>query len=251
MTMAPPRHDLSHGRPDSAELLIKEARRQMMLRRLRLILVATLGLIVVLVVAVMIGRNTAPAAKTASQTNQVVAAPCLASQLRLGDAGSDVATGHWTQLFEMTNVSEHVCSLKGFPRVALVTAAGPDRSLVVTHVKAVSSIYIGDSLKGPVPTANLSARGGRASFWIAGADMALGYQPPSACSFASEVLVQPPGSGSSLVYRVEKIPFTWCENMIQVTPVLAGRSGSIPAEPLCIYALHGASVAYCKHPVRF
>jgi hypothetical protein len=251
MTMAPPRRDLSHGGPDAAELLIKEARRQMMLRRLRLGVMATFGLIAILVLAVMIERNTAPAEKTASQSTNVGVAPCLASQLRLGDAGSDVATGHWTQLFEMTNVSEHSCSLKGYPRVTLLTTAGLDASLVVTHVKAESSIYIGDSLKGPVPIANLSARGGRASFWIAGADMALGYQPPSACSFASEVLVQPPGTEFSLAYRVGEIPFTWCENTIQVTPVLAGRSGSIPAEPLCIYALHGASTSYCKHPVRF
>jgi hypothetical protein len=253
MTLSPPRHDVSQDPPDSAQLLIKEARRQMMLRRLRLIVVAIIGLIVVLVFAVMIGRSTAPTAKTTatSRSTHVAVAPCMASQLRLGDLGSDVATGHWTQLFEMTNVSEHACSLKGYPGVTLLTAAGPDATLRVTHIKAESSIYIGDSLKGPVPTATLSARGGRASFWIAGSDMPLGYQPPSACGFATEVLVKPPGTDFSLKYRVGRIPFTWCENTIQATPVLAGRSGSIPVEPLCIYTLHGASASYCKHPVRF
>jgi Protein of unknown function (DUF4232) len=253
VTMSPPRQHVTQISPESTELLIKEARRQMVLRRLRVLSMAIVVLLAVLVGGVILGRGTNSPAKTGpgSRSTQFVAVPCAIAQLRLADRGSDVATGHWTQLFQFTNVSGHACSLAGYPKITLKTATGLDSSLAVTDVKSDALEYIGDSRRGALPPAELSARGGRASFWIAGSDMPLGYQPPSACDFASEVLVTPPGTRSALDHRVGRIPFTWCENSLQVTPVLSGQSGSIPAEPLCMYALAGPSAMSCTGRVRF
>ena len=235
--------------PDATELLIKEARRQTLRRRLRLVSVALVVLVVGLAAALMIGRSSpSPVSRTKSKfpSTQVVAAPCSASALTLIDRGSDVGMGSWIQLFQFTNVSDHACSMTGYPRVSLETAKGIDRSLVVTHVKSEAVRFIGDSHKGPVPLANLAAHGGRASFWIAGSDTPMIYQPPSSCGFASEVLVTPPSADVALVHHVGRVPFTWCENSIQVTPVLSGQSGSVPAEPLCIYDFVGPTTKVCK-----
>lgn len=251
--MSPPRHHVAPIGPESTELLIREARRQMVLRRFRILSMAIVVVLAVLVGGVIFGRGTNSPVKTSpgSRSTQFVALPCAIEQLRLADRGSDVATGHWTQLFQFINVSVHACSLAGYPKITLKTATGLDSSLAVTDAKSIAFEYIGDSKRGGIPPAELSAHGGRASFWIAGSDMPLGYQPPSACEFATQVLVTPPGTHSALDHRVGRIPFTWCENSLQVTPVLSGQSGSIPAEPLCMYALEGASATLCTGRVRF
>src|SRR5580692_256004 len=122
--MSPPRQHVTQISPESTELLIKEARRQMVLRRLRVLSMAIVVLLAVLVGGVILGRGTNSPAKTGpgSRSTQFVAVPCATEQLRLADRGSDVATGHWTQLFQFTNVSGHACSLAGYPKITLKTA---------------------------------------------------------------------------------------------------------------------------------
>jgi hypothetical protein len=254
MTISPPRNSALQEFPDSAELLIKEARRQTLRRRVRFFSVALVVVVASVASAVVFIRSSpAPKTKTTSPSTQIVAAPCAASALSLADRGSDVATGHWTQLFQLINESDHACSLTGYPKIALETAQGPDTTAVITDIKSQASIYIGDPLKGAVPSAELAAHGGRASFWIGGSDAQVRNQPSSSCRFASEVLVTPPGAGTALIHRVgnlAKAPFVWCENSIYVTPVLSGQSGSIPGEPLCIYSLLGPTTKPCKGPTR-
>jgi hypothetical protein len=250
MTMTPVEETIPAASPHTADLLIKEARQQARWRRLRRIQLALVILVVVVATAITIDRSSpAPVAKTKSSigSTQVVAAPCSASALRVTDRGSDVGMGSWIQLFQFTNVSAHACSMTGYPKITLETAKGVDTTLKVSDVKGDSIRHIGDTHKGPLPIANLSARGGRSSFWIAGSDTTVRNQPPSSCGFASEVLVTPPGAFAALVHHVGgDRPFTWCENSIQVTPVLSGQSGSIPAEPLCIYDLIGPTTMICK-----
>ncbi len=60
MTLSPTRSDLTRETPDSAELLIKEARRAKRLRRLRIVVTAFAALIVVTVISVMWTANTTP-----------------------------------------------------------------------------------------------------------------------------------------------------------------------------------------------
>jgi hypothetical protein len=78
-----------------------------------------------------------------------------------------------------------------------------------------------------------------ASFWIAGSDTPAYNQP--GCKMATNVLVSLPMVREALRYDVTSIPFNVCEDQIDVTPILQGRSGSIPLEPLSYFDLQGAS----------
>jgi hypothetical protein len=251
MTMTPVKEVPHAETPGATELLIREARRQAMRRRIRLTVCALVVLVVFLAASILIDRSgPSPISKTGSKTpsTQVVAAPCSASALRDTDRGSDVGMGSWIQLFQLTNVSAHACSMTGYPRVTLETAKGIDTSLKVTDFKGDGVRHIGDTRKGPLPIVNLAAHGGQSSFWIEGDDVTVRNEPPSTCGFASEVLVTPPGADTALIHHVGEVrPFAWCQNMIEVTPVLSGQSGSIPAEPLCIYDFIGPTTMICKN----
>jgi hypothetical protein len=172
-------------------------------------------------------------------TNEDSSQLCAASNLRLTDRGTDVGGGSWIQLFQVTNLGNQSCSLRGYPKISLEPSQGAFHSLVVVSIKYEASRKIGDSRKGRVPTSILSAHGGMASFWIAGSDTPAYNQP--GCKMATSVLVSLPTVREALRYDVTSIPFNVCEDQVDVTPILQGRSGSIPLEPLSYFDLQGAS----------
>ena len=167
--------------------------------------------------------------------------PCTESHLRLTDRGTDVGAGSWFQLFQVTNDGNQSCSLKGYPRITLKPSQGAIQSLVVISIKYEAARKIGDSQSGPVPTSTLAAHGGMVSFWIAGSDTPAANQP--GCKMATDVLVRLPAVREALQYHVTKIPFNVCEDAIDVTPILPGRSGSVPAEPLSYFDLQRPSIS--------
>jgi len=240
MTLAPVREVSSQVLPDPTELLIKEAHQRARRRRLRwtslfIVLAVTASLLVVSGVGRSKPAALAQDTNSNSRGSSALVTMCTATNVRITDRGTDVGAGSWLQLFQLKNVSDHACSVTGYPKIALETSRGPSRSLVVTSIKYEAGRYIGDSLKSAPPSSNLAAHGGVATFWIAGSDTPAVNQP--GCELATEVLVTLPGAKKTLAYNPTRIPFNVCENEIDVTPVLPGRSGSIPAEPLSYYDL--------------
>jgi hypothetical protein len=224
---------------DSTELLIKEARVNTRRRRSRWLLVfivaAALTSLTVAYFAARTPGSPSPSGINKSRTSSIVVPECMTPNLKIIDRGVSVATGHWIQLFQLTNIGSHACSIKGYPNISLDTSRGLSKTLVVSTFKAEDSIKIGDTHRGPIPAADLAAHGGMASFWIAGADFAAHDAP--ACAFATKVIVKLSGATSALVYDVGRIPFHYCQNVLEVTPVLSGPSGSDPGQSLRPFAL--------------
>jgi hypothetical protein len=224
---------------DSTELLIKEARVNTRRRRSRWLLVfIVIAALTSLTIAYFSSRapgSPSPSVLTKSKTSSIVVPECTTPNLRILDRGTSVATGHWIQLFQLTNLSGRACSISGFPKISLETSKGMARSLVVTNFKSEQSINIGDTHRGPIPVADLAAHGGMASFWIAGSDFPAHDAP--ACDFATKVIFKLSGAKSTLIYDVVRIPFHYCQNVLEVTPVLSGPSGSDPGQKLAPFAL--------------
>jgi hypothetical protein len=224
--------------PDPAELLIEEARTESRRRRLRrsilLIVVATLILSLVALVA-MFSPTRTTTTNGASKASSISVPLCTASNIRISDRGTDVGGGSWIQLFQLKNVGNNACSISGYPGVSTETARGVDRTLAVTLIRYEAARKIGDSRRGPLTPSNLAAHGGVASFWITGSDTPL--RNLHDCQFATKVSVTLPRGPGTLAYEVGRIPFSYCENEVGVTPVLPGRSGSLPLEQLKYFDL--------------
>jgi hypothetical protein len=193
----------------------------------------SLGVTIVRSVAITTPRATTTNGESGG--NEASVPLCVSSNVRLIDRGSDVGMGSWIQLFQLRNSGNHACSISGYPRISLVTAHGIDRTLAVTPIKYEGWRKIGDSRRGPLPSSTLAANGGVASFWIAGSDTPT--RNLLDCRFASKAVLGLPRGRGNVVYEVGRIPFSYCENEIAVTPILPGRSGSLPAEPLRPYDL--------------
>jgi len=185
--------------------------------------------------------NAAPShgspAKVDARSSDETSHPCIASNLKLIDRGTDVGGGSWIQLFQITNRGDESCALRRYPSISLVPAQGTFHSLVVISIRYEAVRKIGDSRTGPVPTSILSAHGGVSSFWIAGSDTPAFNQP--GCKLATGVLVRLPAVRGALEYHVKNIPFNVCEDVVQVTPIVPGPSGSVPAEPMSYFDLQG------------
>jgi len=227
---------------DPAELLIKEAREESRRRRVRRIsLVIVAAVVTSLAGASVRSQLWAPSRATkatvVSRSSSIRVPPCALANVLLIDRGSDVAMGSWIQLFQLKNIGARACPITGYPRISLETSQGLDRSLAVTVLKYQAARQIGDSRPGPIPTSDLAARGGVASFWILGSDTPLRHLLD--CRSATRVVVAFSVVKGDLVHEVGRIPFSYCENQIIVTPVLPGGSGSLPVVALRYFDLEG------------
>jgi hypothetical protein len=154
----------------------------------------------------------------------------------------NVATGKVQELYWIKNVSAQSCSLRGFVRVTYVGNYSPRPAAMKPHDLTVG---VSDSY-GPwggesgglrhglaVPTVVLSPAG-MASFWISGTDGSFHQSNGrmSRCTMSYKMQLQLPGESSAVtVVPMRAANFGWCGS-IDLTPILAGRSGAEPALPL-------------------
>jgi hypothetical protein len=157
MTISPTRSDLSNEVSDSAELLIKEARRASRRRRLQRGALAMAFIVIVASVVSIVAYNSKakPSATTLSRGVSAADLPrCSASNdLSAKLIGRNGASGMSYFLVAFTNNGSRSCSLSGVPFTQAVKSIGG--APVGPHAKYLS-------MGTPRGTVDLHSRGGRA-----------------------------------------------------------------------------------------
>jgi hypothetical protein len=118
--------------------------------------------------------------------------PCTSNELRVHHTGSSGGAGTFFDLFTIQNVSEQLCSISGYPVIQFGSVHGRLQPQAVLD-RVSASTGVGDQLKGPLPTVNLAAHSGVASFLIEEHDNPIGL-PPSTCYGYNKIIVTPPRS---------------------------------------------------------
>src|SRR5579872_847976 len=139
MTMAPPREDVLGNVTDPLELLIKEARRRALRRRLSYG-VGLVTTVAALLVAAAMGGYGSPVRANAGRAglargSALVMTPCAASAVTVTLEGASGAAGTLSQLFLVRNVSGYACSLTGYPTVSFRSATGTTVPQVITQTR--------------------------------------------------------------------------------------------------------------------
>lgn len=143
-------------------------------------------------------------------------APCGEGQLTAaGGRGPWQAMNQYGHVIVLRNVSDSACSLRGYPGLRLVDAAG--HPIGKDAARGGGYVY-----PDPGPTTVvLAARTGIASFTFGGPAMTGGGQTP--CPTSAAALVYPPGLRHQL--RVNLVE-PYCQGGITVTAVVAGSGGA-------------------------
>jgi len=217
VTMAPTRPSDQVETADHAELLIKEAYRRTQRRR------TAYGLVALAVVAAVLatfasGTFDRPAARTSNGTPGSQAAvglvQCSATQLRVSglEANGAAVSAGW--IVRLRNLSARGCSLSGYPSVRGINQWN---GAVLTAAHTLNS-YIGGWPSGKaIPTVDLKAKGGVASFLI---DFVTNNDY-RACPYVTSLRVSVPHSTSvfTLKSRLQVCKY------FQVHPFVPGRTG--------------------------
>ena len=169
--------------------------------------------------------------------------PCASAWLHITDQNTSVAAGSMNDLYWIKNVSNRVCSLRGFIRAAYSGNYGPEVNVKQEHVLSVGELH---SLRGQIgglkrgvapPTVTLPPRRGMASFWIAGTDEQFHQVNgrASRCILSYKMFAWLPAAARPLVVApLRNDGFFWC-GAIDVQPIVAGRSGADPPVSLTRY----------------
>jgi Protein of unknown function (DUF4232) len=237
MTMTPPREDILDHVTDPLELLIKEARRRALRRRLTYG-AGLITTVAALLVAAAMGGYGSPLRANAGRSSfarasALAATPCLASAVTVTLEGTDGAAGTLTQLFLVRNGSGYACSLTGYPTVSFISATGATVAQVMTHTRSQGGV-LGLSRAGTLPRVNLAAHGGVASFWLASHDVPVGVRPAPCVTIARVSVAWPSASGARQVTLGRFHQFMSCGHA-NVFPVLAGIYGAQPHRSLQFY----------------
>ena len=137
---------------------------------------------------------------------------CANADLTVSVGASGAGLGHVGSTIVFTNVSDHQCTLYGYPGVAGMDSTGRE----VTHALQTLSGYMGgSSTKATV----LLAPGGRASALVEGTDVPTGTA--TTCPVYPRLLVTAPNQTGSHVLAAS---MPGC-SLLQVHPVVAGATG--------------------------
>jgi len=157
--------------------------------------------------------TTAPA-PTGTQAGGTPATPaCTGAQISVGDGQSNGAAGHIGIPLLFMNVSDHTCTLYGFPGVAGLNANNQQ----AVQAQRVTQGYLGTST---VSTVTL-APGASASALLSAVDVPSGNA--TGCPSYGALLVTPPGTRQST--RVVLAPVPGCPTL-QIYPVVPGKTGT-------------------------
>jgi hypothetical protein len=186
---------------------------------------------------------TMPAFAPSATGETTLLKPCAANAVVITEYNINVATSKFQELFWIRNDRAQSCSLRGFVRVTFIGNYSPRPIVMKAHplVVGASDSYTpwggerGGLTHGlAVPTVVLVPRVGMASFWITGVDGSF-HQPNgrmSRCAESYKMRVHLPGESSAVtVVPMRAAIFNTC-GPVELTPILAGRSGADPALPL-------------------
>ncbi len=147
-----------------------------------------------------------------------VIARCRGAQLAASYARTDGATGHMELTIALRNVSTTACRLRGYPRAALLDAAGRRLPLRVRQ----GSGFFPDSRGAPRPV--VMAPGALAHFGI-GLTTNNEYAHAHVCRTAAAAMAAPPGGAGGIRWErvsLRRAPrITPCGGTLTVSPVHA------------------------------
>jgi len=160
-----------------------------------------------------------PSSVPPGSTSTTVADPnCGFGQLKVSAGPGQGATGHISAVLVFTNTSAEQCQLTGYPGVAGVDASGTQQ------VQATRTLngFMGGIPNGTKPPVVTLAAGQSASATVEGTNVPTDSQPT--CPTYPALLVTPPNATQSVTITAE---LPGC-SPLQVHPVVAGTTGSIP-----------------------
>jgi hypothetical protein len=217
VTMTPTRPSEQVETPGPAELLIKEAHQRTRRRRTAYGLLA-LAVLVAVLATFAAGTFGRPAARTSNGTPASEVAgglpQCNATQLRVSGleaSGAAVSAG-W--IVRLRNTSAHGCRLTGYPSVRGINQWN---GAVLTAAHTLNSYIGGWPSDKALPTVDLKAKGGVASFLI---DFVTNNDY-RACPYVTSLRVSVPHSTTvfTLKSRLQVCKY------FQVHPFVAGLTG--------------------------
>jgi hypothetical protein len=186
---------------------------------------------------------TMPVFASSANSETATVSSCAANAVVITEYNINVATSKYQELFWIRNDSARSCSLRGFVRVTYIGNYSPRPTVMKIHPLVVGEVDSYTPWGGErgglahglaVPTVVLSPRVGVASFWITGVDGSF-HRPNgrmSRCTMSYEMRVHLPGESSDVTaVPMHAANFDTC-GPVELTPILAGRSGSDPALPL-------------------
>jgi hypothetical protein len=202
---------------DPAELLIREARQNTRRRRAAYAFVS-LGIALVILATMFSSIFNHPAIRTSNGTPAtevaLVLPRCAATQLRVSgiEANGAAVSAGW--IVRLRNASAHSCTLSGYPSVQGINQWN---GAVLTAAHTLNSYIGGWNSSKPVPTVDLKAKGGVASFLL---DFVTNNNY-RACPYVTMLRVSIPRSTTvfTLKSRLQVCKY------FQVHPFLPGRTG--------------------------
>ena len=217
MTLTPTRKPDQVEIHEPADLLIREARQKTHRRRAAyaFVALATLAAILATTFSSIFNR---PATRTSYDipTSEValVLPRCVATQLRVSglEANGAAVSAGW--IVRLRNASAHSCSLSGYPSVKGINQWN---GAVLTAAHTRNSYIGGWNSSKPVPTVDLKAKGGVASFLI---DF-VSNNNYRACPYVTRLRVSIPRSTTVFILKAR---LQVCK-FFQVHPFVPGLTG--------------------------
>jgi hypothetical protein len=183
-------------------------------RKLRLIVSAVVFVSVVVALLIVVGGG-----RTSPKTVTSAVPTCLRQQLRVAFVGVSGGLGHEGNLIKVTNLSDRVCSLTGYPSVIGVFTSG-----VQKQFKDTADGYLGGFSTKPLnkvklPVVRLRARHGIAT------SMEESVLRQTCPGFTSYIVTLPHVTGGTYTFHVH-----WLDRYCfqpEVHPFLPGSTGSV------------------------
>jgi hypothetical protein len=123
--------------------------------------------------------------------------------------------GHAALTFEFTNDSSAACSLRGFPSVRLLDAAG--RPLAIKIVQTPQA-FLWPAV--PINTIELAPNG--PAYFVTQVDTV--SETGHVCLTAAKTLILPPQSSPAFAGFISSVNLGSCDGVLDVSPVVALRS---------------------------
>jgi hypothetical protein len=160
---------------------------------------------------------------------------CNTASLRVWEYNTLGGAGHVNDLFWIRNVSSESCLISGYPSIGYQNMHGRALDVRVADERGNDGNFVGGVKSGlALPDVILQANGAVASFWVHGLDIPAGNPEPSCIDTKRMTFTAPHSSGSTIAPPLKSNGFFWCGG-VSVFPVVAGRSGSLPARALSYF----------------
>ena len=221
MTVTPVQGPPLAQTPDPIEVLIKEARQKTRQRRARFAVVTIMALAVIAgLITWNSGGRSAPRASSETTLSAISTevTRCTAAHLQLTSLAAPGGSMHDGVIVRAHNVGANACSLSGYATVQGINRWN-GRMIIGTPTR--TSYLGGWNSSKPLPTVNLRAKIGIASFLVTGVDAAL-TNPSCPNVKVLRITIAPSTAAFALPTHLNA-----CRGGFQVHPFVPGGTGNL------------------------